>query len=330
MVRKPHIALIPTGGTIDSIGASRLDLTAYFETGQRLSTRELVDSIPELGDIADVEIIEFARVSSSALQPDDWLGLGRTVTSLLQREDCDGVVITHGTNTIEETAYFLALTVGADKPVVLVGAMRPASALGSDGALNLLRAVQVAASDAATGLGVLVVMNDAIYAARDVTKTSTYRVDAFGAPGLGPLGYADADGRVIVYHRHTRSGGAFNIEGLDHLPRVDIVMSYVGADGVFIDAAVSAGARGIVSAGTGAGRVTPSEEDAFDLAIAQGVIVCQASRVGAGRVAHVPTMAARKLVDANNLQPWKAKVLLSLALTRTSDTREVQELFDLL
>jgi L-asparaginase len=231
---------------------------------------------------------------------------------------------------MEETAYFLTLTVGTDKPVVLVGAMRPPSALGSDGALNLLRAVQVAVADVVRGLGVLVVMNDSIYAARDVTKTSTYRVDAFGAPDLGPLGYADADGRVVVYHRPTRSSGAFNVEGIDHLPRVDIVMSYVGADGVLTDAAVAAGARGIVSAGTGAGRVSPAEDDAFDRAIAQGVVVCQASRVGAGRVAHVPTMAARKLVAADNLQPWKAKVLLSLALTRTSDSREVQELFDLL
>jgi L-asparaginase len=213
----------------------------------------------------------------------------------------------------------------------MVGAMRPPSGLGADGPLNLFRAVQVAASSAARGQCVLVVMDDRIFAARDVTKTSTFRVDSLQAPDTGPLGYADADGRLVFYHRHVGAAVErphFDVQGLDDLPRVDVVVSYVGADGVFIDAAVAAGARGIVSAGTGAGRPTAAEDEALDRAIAAGVVVCQSTRVGSGRVARTPAMERRGVITADNLQPWKARVLLSLALTRTEDPEAVQELFD--
>jgi L-asparaginase len=333
MSGKPRVALIPTGGTIDSVGASRLDLAWYYENAQRLGDGELVGSITELSDMAKVEEIPFRRLSSYALTTQDWLELSRTVESLLADDDFDGVVITHGTNTIEETAYFLHLTVRSDKPVVLVGAMRPASALSPDGYLNLLRAIQVAGAEEARGHGALVVMNDTIYSARDVTKTAAFRVDAFQAPGLGPLGYADADGQVLFYHRHTRlftDRPRFDIGGLDDLPRVDVVVSYVGADGALIDASIAAGARGIVSAGTGGGRPTPAEEEAFDRAIAAGVVLCQGSRVGSGRIPRSPSLARRNALAADNLQPWKAKVLLSLALTRTNDPTEIQELFNCL
>jgi L-asparaginase len=329
----PRIALIQTGGTIDSIGASRLDHAWYFERNTRLGHGELVRSIPELGDVATVSEIPFPRMSSYALTVADWLALAQTIRELLHDDSYDAVVLTHGTNTIEETAYFLHLTVGSPKPVVVVGAMRPFSALGSDSSLNLLRAVQVAAAEEARNLGVLVVMNDTIFGARDVTKTATYRVEAFQAPDLGPLGYADADGRVVVYHRHVRcrtDAPAFDVSGFDHLPRVDIVTSYVGADGAFIDAAVEAGASGIVSAGTGAGRPTPAEDEALDRASARGVVVCQSTRVGSGRVSPTPTLRQNRRVASDNLQPWKARVLLSLALTRTSDPAEIQDLFETL
>jgi L-asparaginase len=241
------------------------------------------------------------------------------------------LVVTHGTNTLEETAYFLHLTVGSRKPVVLTGAMRPFNALGTDGPLNLLRAIQVAAAAESRGYGVLVVMNDTIHGARDVTKRGTYRVDAFRSPGHGPLGTADADGEVVFQHRPVRvsvDGPAFDVDGLADLPRVDIVTSHVGADGVFVDAAVAVGAQGIVSAGTGAGRPTPSEEAALERAVAAGVVVCQASRVGRGRVSAAPGLVARGMVAAGDLPPWKARILLSLALTRTGDPSEIQQLFD--
>ncbi|MHA6795599.1 asparaginase [Pseudonocardia bannensis] len=324
----PRIALIATGGTIDSVGTSRLDLAWYTENRERLGDGELLTSIPELREVAEVEQVPFRRVPSYALTSGDWLDLARTVQGLLDGR-FDGVVITHGTNTLEETAFFLQLTVRSDKPVVLAGAMRPASALGADGPLNLLRGVQVAAAPQARGNGVLVVLNDTIHAARDVTKTSTFRVHTFASPDTGPLGVADADGRVVLRHRPAEAGKAeFDVAGLTELPRVDVVVSYVGADGALIDAAVAAGARGIVSAGTGAGRPTAAEDEALDRAVAAGVVVCQSSRVGSGRVVRSPGLTRRGLVAADDLQPWKAKVLLALGLTRTDDPDRLQELFD--
>jgi L-asparaginase len=327
MTGQRRVAVFSTGGTIESVGRTRLDHAWYHEAAQRLGPGELVASLPELAGVADIAEHPFRQVSSSALTAEDWIDLAAAVASVLA--DVDGVVVTHGTNTLEETAYFLQLTVDSEKPIVLVGAMRPSSTLGAEGGLNVLRGVQVAAAPEARGLGVLVVMNDTIFAARDVTKTATYRVDAFAAPDAGPLGFADADGRVVFYHRHLRRPSApFDISAIDRLPRVDVVVSYVGADGALIDAAVAAGARGIVSAGTGAGRCTPAEQAALERAHAQGVVVCQASRVGAGRVARSPAQAEAGTVVADNLPAWKAKVLLSLALTRSADSEEIQSLFD--
>lgn len=323
----PRIALIATGGTIDSVGTSRTDLAWYTEAGARLADGELVGSVTELREVAAVEEVGFRRMPSYALADGDWLELVRTVQDLLDGEH-DGVVITHGTNTLEETAFFLDLTVRSAKPVVLVGAMRPASGLGADGPLNLLRAVAVAGAPASHDRGVLVVMNDTIHAARDVTKTATFRVDAFRSPDAGPIGYADADGRIVFYHRHARRPPHFDTSALSALPRVDVVTSYVGADATFIDAAVAAGARGIVSAGTGAGRPTAAEDEALDRAVASGVVFCQSSRVGSGRVVRSPSLARRRGVAADNLQPWKARVLLALGLTRTDDPDRIQELFD--
>jgi L-asparaginase len=327
---RPGIALVATGGTIDAVGVDRLDLAWYTETRQRLPEGELLAALPELHQVADVRTLVVPRVPSYALTVQDWVRLARTVSTALEGDDCDGLVLTHGTNTLEETAYFLHLAVPSVKPVVLVGAMRPPSGLGADGGLNLLRAVQLAADPQARGRGVLVVMNDRIYAARDVTKTATFRVDAFQAPDTGPLGYVDADGRVDFYHQPGRPQPAPGLlpAATPTLPRVDVVVSYVGADGALVRAAVAAGARGIVSAGTGAGRPTPSEQDALEEAAAAGVVVVQAARTGSGRVSRSPDMARRGFVVADNLVPWKAKVLLSLVLTATSDLTEVQSAFD--
>lgn len=329
----PRVALMSTGGTIDSIGTDRLDLAWYTETRDRLADGELLAAVGGLADLAVVEEVPlpFPRRPSYALGAAEWLALAATVNKLLARDDVDGVVITHGTNTLEETAYFLHLVVTPPKPVVLVGAMRPSNGLGADGYLNLVRAVQVAGAPRSRGQGVLVVLNDTIYGARDVTKTNTFRVHTFQGPDTGPLGYADADGRIVYYHRPVgfpADRPAFDVAGLADLPRVDVVVSYIGADATFVDAAVAAGAKGIVSAGTGAGRVTPAEDAAYDRALARGVVVCQSSRVGSGRVSRSPGMARRGVVAADNLQPWKAKVLLQLALTRTTDPTAVQELFD--
>jgi L-asparaginase len=332
MSERPRVALIVTGGTIDSVGTDRLDLAWYIEAGKRLSEGELLGAVPELSAIAEVREVPFRRLPSQAITPRDWLELAAEIQRLLVDDDeADGVVVTHGTNTLEETAYFLNLVLKTDRPVVVVGSMRPSSGLSADGYLNLLNAVRVAADPASSGLGVLVVLNDTILGARDVTKTATYRVETFQGRDLGPLGYADADGRIRIYHRpalrHTVTS-AFDASTIEDLPRVDVVLSYVGADGTMIDAAVAAGAKGIVSAGTGAGRPTPGEDAALERAHEQGVVICQGSRVGSGRAVRSPGLRRRGWVATDNLVPWKAKVLLALALTRTTEPDEIQELFD--
>ncbi len=332
MSELPRVALIITGGTIDSVGKDRLDLAWYIEAGKRLNTGELLAQLPELGSIAKVEEVPFRRLPSHALVDKDWLDMARTIHEIFDGNKADGIVITHGTNTIEETAYFLNLTLKTDKPVVVVGSMRPASALSADGYLNLVNAIKVAADPNARGRGALLVMNDTIYSGRDVTKNSTYRVQAFQSRDLGPLGYADADGRIVYYHQSLKKhtvATEFDVRGLESLPRVDVVVSYVGADGRMIEAAAAAGARGIVSAATGAGRPTPAEDEAFDRMYKEkGVIMCLCSRVASGRVVRSPGLAKRGFVAGDNLQPWKARVLLALALTKTGNADEIQRMFD--
>jgi L-asparaginase len=332
MSTSPKIGLILTGGTIDSVGTDRLDLAWYIEANKRLGKGELLAQLPELKGIADVEEIPFRRLPSQALTDKDWLDLVRKIHGIFSQGQVDGIVVTHGTNTLEETAYFLNLTLKTDRPVVLVGSMRPSSAISADGYLNVVNAVRVAADPASRGRGCLVVMNDTIFSGREVTKNSTYRVQAFQSRDMGPLGFADADGKVIYYHlparRHTVET-EFDVQSAQSLPRVDVVLSYVGADGAMIRAAVAAGAKGIVSASTGAGRPTPLEDEAFDKAYADHkVLMCLSSRVASGRVVRSPGLARRGFVAADNLQPWKARILLSLALSETNNADEVQRMFD--
>ncbi len=341
---RPRIVIITTGGTIDSVGVDRLDLAAYLETNRRLEPGALLAAIPELASIAEVTERPFRRLRAHAMTDLDLADLRDEVAGALkvagalegrgalEGPGADGVVITHGTNTLEETAWLLHLALSTDRPVVLTGAMRPASALSGDGPLNLVNAVRVAATPEMAGLGVLVAMDDAIIGARDVTKANTLRTGAFTAGAAGPLGWTDGDGRVVLAHAPARGAGLrgrFADVDLRSLPRVDVVVTYQGADGVMIDAAVAAGARGIVSAGTGAGYPTSGEVRALEAAAAAGVVVCQASRVGSGRVPGVPALVGRGWLAADDLQPWKARILLRLALAAgATDRAELQHLFD--
>src|SRR5262249_11041485 len=243
----------------------------------------------------------------------------------------DGVVITHGTATLEETAYFLNLSLKVAATVVVVGAQRPATGLSSDAGINLLNAVRVAGAQEARGLGVLVLLNDEIQAAREVTKASTLRLETFRSPDLGMLGYADPDGRVAIYRKPARRHAPdteFDVRGRTDLPRVDIAASYAGADGAAIQAFIAAGARAIVSASLPPGVTTPAEMEALLEARRRGVLIALSSRAGSGRVLPRAVLRERGFVVADNLSPQKARVLAMVALTRTDDPSEVQRIFD--
>lgn len=329
----PRVSVITTGGTIDSVGVDRLDLAAYLETGVRLEPGELLAGVSaELATIANVTEVPFRRLRAHAITDDDLAELAALVRGLLDRDEADGIVITHGTNTLEETAWLLHLVVATDAPIVITGAMRPASALSGDGPLNLANAVRLAASAQGRKLGTLVLLDDTIHGARDVTKSDTTRVSAFRDGASGPLGWVDGDGSVVLGHLPARGWsleGSFVNADLRALPRVDIVTSHQGADGTLVDASVAAGARGIVSAGTGAGYPTPGEVEALERAAAAGIIVCQSSRVGSGRVPRVPALVARGWIAAGDLGPWKARILLRLALAAgTTGSDAIQALFD--
>ncbi len=314
--KRPRVHVIATGGTIAGRAAGQASLTAA----------ELVASVPGLAEIADLTYEQFASLASDRITPAHWLALAQRVNAVLI-EQAGGVVITHGTDTLEETAFFLHLTVRSPRPVVLVGAMRQSTAMSADGPENLREAVRVAASPTARGRGVLVVLNDQIHSARDVTKTSTLRLDAFVSRVFGPLGTIDR-GQVSfsrrVERRHTVDS-EFDVSGLQpsDLPRVDVAYVYAGADGADIDAHAQRGARGVIMAATGAGGLAPGQRDALARATAKGVVVVIASRTGSGAV----PAPAEPFITADDLLPQKARILLMLALTKTADRQAIQRIF---
>ena len=330
MPDRPVIAAIGCGGTISSLGRDSTDVLDYPDFGTKLPIDEVLGRYPELAKVADMLPVPFRSVGSTAIGPPEWLELAATIDRLAAaRPELAGFVIPHGTATLEETAYFLNLALKSEKTVVVVGAQRPASALGSDAGMNLLGAVRTVSAPAARGLGVLVVLNDEIHSAREATKTSTYRLQTFRSPDFGLLGHIDGDG-VQIYRQPRRRHAPdteFDIAGLARLPRVDIAYSYGGADGTVVDALVAAGARGIVSAGLAPGIPTPLERIALERARGAGVIVVQSSRAGSGRVALRRYLDEAGMVAADNLNPQKARILLMLALTRTSDVAEIRRMF---
>lgn len=251
----PNISILATGGTIAGSSASATDTTGYKAGAIAIET--LINAVPQIKEVADISGEQIVKISSNNMTTATLLKLAKRVNELLAKDSVDGIVITHGTDTLEETAYFLNLVVKSNKPVVLVGAMRPATAISADGPMNLLNAVRVAVNKASVGKGVLVAMNDEINGARDVTKTNTTNVATFKAPELGRLGYI-VGGKVMYFNastrRHTKAS-EFDISKLNTLPRVDIVYSHVDDDGVLTKAAVAAGAKGIVHAGTGNGSI---------------------------------------------------------------------------
>lgn len=324
------IAFIGTGGTISSLGKTPLDIVDYGANNMMIPAGDILARVPELAQVADVFAVPFANVPSPSISFPEWQALAALCSALVvEHPDLAGVVIGHGTATLEETAYILGLTVKVDIPVVVVGSQRPLSALASDAHMNLVNAVRVAASADSVGRGVLVVLNDEIHAAREVTKTATFRLQTFRAPDFGMLGYVD--GEFVAYYRRTERAVApkteFDLTGLNALPRVDISYSYAGADGADIEAFVAAGAKGIVSAGFAPGMSTPSQADAMARALAAGVVIMQSTRAGSGVIHRSTRLRELGFLTSDNLNPQKARLLLALALTRTSDPEEIARIF---
>lgn len=330
MTRKPKVAVIGTGGTITAIGKGPLDLFDYTATGKMLQADELVAKFPDVATVAEIVPIRFKAVPSTAVAFPEWKQIVLEADkAAAEHPDLAGIVVLHGTATLEETAYALNLTAKVSIPIVLVGAQRPASALSTDAGLNLVNAVRTAASPQARGLGVLVCLNDEVQCAREVTKTSTARLQTFRSADFGVLGHADGDA-VMFYRRPIRKCAPdteFDIRGLDALPRVDIAYAYAGDDGTAIRAFVAAGAKGIVMAAFAPGLPSPPEMEALKEARVAGVVVLMSSRAGSGRVFKSSRTRDAGFLTADNLTPQKARILLALALTRTSEPSEIERMF---
>ncbi len=331
MSTRGKVAVIGTGGTISSVGRGPFDLHDYLASGRMLDAGEMIDTFPQAGEFAELIPVPFPPIPSTDMDFPAWTRLWEIIDGLVvEHADLSGIVILHGTASMEETAYALDLTLGCDLPVVLTGAQRPATGLSTDAAMNFANAVRVAASQQARGLGVLVVLNDEIHAAREVTKTSTWRLQTFRTPDFGALGHADAD-RIALYRRPARRhapNGPFSIEDLRSPARVDISYCYAGADGTAVRAFMAAGAQGIVSAGFAPGMVSPGELKALKEAVAAGLVVVQSSRGGSGRVPTTQRISEAGMIGADNLNPQKARILLSLALHRTRDAEQIRALFE--
>ena len=330
----PRVAIIGTGGTISAVGRHSLELIEYITNKTMYDVHELLARVPEADRVADVVPVPYAALPSTSIEPAHWLELNERIHSLVAEDPAlDGIVLTHGTATLEETAYFLNLAHKVDRPVVVTGAQRPASGLGTDAFLNIVNALRVAGSEAARGLGVLVMLNDEIHAAREVAKTSTQRLQTFRTPDFGALGHADADG-VAIYRRPVRRRAPdteFDVRGAaaGELPRVDVSLSYAGADGADIDAFVAAGAEGIVVAGFAPGLNTKGQVRPSSAPTRRGS--CSSSRAGWGAGGCPPLAGDQQLPDpivADNLTPWKARILLMLALRETGDRNEIRRMFE--
>ena len=326
----PRVHLLATGGTISN------------RDGGRLTAEELAKSMPGVDTKATLTFEQFANVASSQLTLDHWLGLSRRINELFATDaGLSGIVVTSGTDTLEETAFFLHLTVKDARPVVVVGSMRNPSTLGYEGAANLLEGVRVAASPSARSPGVMVVRNDEINSARDVTKTDALRLQTFKSREYGQLGVVDSD-RVVFFRqilqRHT-TRSEFDVSNLKELPRVDVILTYLGAPGDLIKAAVDSGAKGIVVAGAGAGAMSGTQNDGVNYATEKGVFVVIGTRTGSGRIAPSSNTSTRNAstpsqqrradfsIQAEDHAPLKARILLMLALTITKDRSELQRIF---
>jgi L-asparaginase len=327
----PKIKVLATGGTIAGAQASQAD--AGYKSGT-FSVDDLIKAVPQLKNLAELSGEQVANIGSQNMNNEVWLKLAKRVNEVLASDDVDGVVITHGTDTMEETAYFLSLVVKSDKPVVLVGSMRPATAISADGPINLYNGVALAGQPEAKGRGPLIVLNDTIHYAREAQKMHTTHMDTFASPNRGIAGVMNT-GKATFYSlittRHT-TNSEFSIDGLtvDNLPRVVIVYSYANLGGEVIDAIVERGIKGIVLAGVGDGNTTDPALAALGRAAKKGVAVVRCSRTGSGLVDRNVEINDDKMgfIAGMELSAQKARILLMLGLNKTSDVKQLQQFFN--
>ncbi|MFZ2309217.1 MAG: asparaginase [Rhodoferax sp.] len=325
---KPTVVILATGGTIAGAGASTVNSATY--AAAKVPVDKLIAGLPELAQVAHVKGEQVFQIASESFTNDNLLKLGKRVSALAKQADVDGIVVTHGTDTLEETAYFLNLVVRTDKPIVVVGSMRPGTALSADGALNLLNAVTVAGSKDAAGKGVLVTMNDEIQSGRDVSKTINIKTDSFKSQ-WGPLGMT-VEGRNYWFRapvkRHTAQS-EFNIDEIDSLAAVEIVYSYGNVPRTLFDATARTGIKALIHGGPGNGSVADRIVPALQEMRGQGVQIIRSSRVPDGFVLRNAEQPDDKYdwVVAHDLKPQKARILAAVALTKTSDSKELQRIF---
>ena len=322
----PRVIILATGGTIAGSGESS---TKAAYTAGKVPIDDLLNAVPQIHQIAKISGEQIAQIGSQDMNIETWLKLSNRINEIFEKNLADGVVITHGTDTLEETAYFLQLTVKSEKPVVIVGAMRPSTALSQDGNRNLLDAVMVAASPASKDVGVVTAMNEEIYSARDVTKTYTTNMATFKSRTFGPIGLI-FDGKVTYYYKSLRKPlKKFNVKGLKNLPQVEIVYGYADANPIAINSFVQNGVKGLVYAGMGNGNFNALVGVALENAVNNGVVVCRAARAGSGKVTLDNEVDDKKLgfIVSDDLLPQKARILLMLALTETTDKNKLQEIF---
>ena len=328
----PLVWVLGTGGTIAAWGAPRLKFFEYGVPGMRLDVHDNLEQIPEVDQFARVKAEHLIQAGSGGLGDSGWLMVANKVNNLFQDDpEISGIVVTHGTSSLEETAYWLNLTVQSEKPVVVTGTMRPPSAMGTEAYNNLLGAIVLAGSQEAHGMGVTVMLNDEINAAREVTKQNSYRVETFGTRELGFLGYLDSDLKPLFYRRPTRKHtyqSEFDVSGLDALPQVEVLYSYEGASDLQARALVDAGVDGIVVGSMGPGAVGQQVNDALLDARSKGITVVVTTRAGAGRIIRTSVYEQEGIVAGDNLSPQKARILLQLALTRTKDPEQIQQIFN--
>ncbi len=323
---KPRVAILATGGTIAGSAATSVD--ASYQPGV-LSINEILKSVPDLEKVAQLTGIQICNISSQNMEEKIWLQLLAVINDLFEKDLCDGIVITHGTDTMEETAYFLNLTVKHSRPVVLTGAMRPSTSLSADGPLNLYNAVVTAASANAHNRGVMVLMNDVIFSADDVTKSHTVGINAFSSFNFGPLGFV-RDG-ITTFNRNTNLrhtvNSEFDISNLTTLPVTEIIYSYAFSSDAAIKGVIESNAKGIVIAGVGHGNYNRAIASAMEEASSKGIVVVRSARIHSGGVDFAAEEYSEKWPVSLTKSPQKARILLMLALTQTNDPKEIQRIF---